>query len=374
MSADDAAVIAATLKNVCEGSGLVAVRAWSYGHQGAPVVGYFPSCAPRELVYAAGGLSVGLKGGCRSLQDFMASARQDTLPPLSGIFFPSFCDEAGELSGMWDSITTGLWVRRLQIPLDLSPEAAIASLRDELLALAALMLGHKPDEPYYDKLREAIALTGTQRELLESLGKARSAAPWKIPLDEYCSMERSALLLHPAHHMKLAQEYFRGAMKREKQAYESAPFTIVSPSCAVTPVDLLRAIEEEGCTIVACDLFPGLLQKKPSHSREDDPLEFIAECLLHLCCTASQGKDGIAARCAYLTEQVMLYDARALLFITPASCKHAPGDDPHLQKALESEGIPSISIHFGEEDGDYRKVKEQAGAFINSLGRSLAEP
>ena len=44
------------------------VRSWQEANPGAPVVGYLPAYAPRELIYAAGGLAVGIWGGGLSVE------------------------------------------------------------------------------------------------------------------------------------------------------------------------------------------------------------------------------------------------------------------------------------------------------------------
>jgi len=97
---------------------LVAVQAWKSAHPGRHAIGHLPVYAPREIVHAAGMLSVGVLGGgdqleivrgdayfqsyiChipRSVVEMGLSGRLDS---LDGMLFPSTCDVIRNLSGIW---------------------------------------------------------------------------------------------------------------------------------------------------------------------------------------------------------------------------------------------------------------------------------
>lgn len=68
------AELIARLRADSEDQELGTVRRWQALHPGAPLVGYLPGHVPRELIYAAGGLAVGLWGAWPGLEIIQGDA------------------------------------------------------------------------------------------------------------------------------------------------------------------------------------------------------------------------------------------------------------------------------------------------------------
>ena len=97
---------------------LSAVKAWKAEAPGRKAIGYLPVYVPRELIHAAGMLSVGILGGgdqleviqgdayyqsyiCRIPRSTIELGLTGRLDCLDGVLFPSICDVIRNLSGLW---------------------------------------------------------------------------------------------------------------------------------------------------------------------------------------------------------------------------------------------------------------------------------
>ena len=110
-----------------------AVKAWKAAAPGRKAIGYMPVYGPRELIHAAGMLSVGVLGGgdqieviqgdayyqsyiCRIPRSTIELGLTGRLDCLEGMLFPSICDVIRNLSGMWQLLFKDKYVRYFDVP------------------------------------------------------------------------------------------------------------------------------------------------------------------------------------------------------------------------------------------------------------------
>ena len=112
---------------------LSAVKDWKAQAPGRKAIGYLPVYVPRELIHAAGMLSVGILGGgdqleviqgdayyqsyiCRIPRSTIELGLTGRLDCLDGMLFPSICDVIRNLSGMWQLLFKDKYVRYFDVP------------------------------------------------------------------------------------------------------------------------------------------------------------------------------------------------------------------------------------------------------------------
>ena len=110
-----------------------AVKEWKAKAPGRKAIGYLPVYVPRELIHAAGMLSVGILGGgdqleviqgdayyqsyiCRIPRSTIELGLTGRLDCLDGVLFPSICDVIRNLSGMWQLLFKDKYVRYFDVP------------------------------------------------------------------------------------------------------------------------------------------------------------------------------------------------------------------------------------------------------------------
>ncbi|MCC6377457.1 MAG: 2-hydroxyacyl-CoA dehydratase, partial [Burkholderiales bacterium] len=109
-----------------------AVKQWKAAAPGRKAIGYMPIYVPREIVHAAGMLSVGVLGGGDALEVIQGDAYYQSyicriprstielgltgrLDCLDGMLFPSICDVIRNLSGMWQILFKDKYVRYFDV-------------------------------------------------------------------------------------------------------------------------------------------------------------------------------------------------------------------------------------------------------------------
>jgi len=60
-------------------------------------------------------------------------------------------------------------------------------------------------------------------------------------------------------------------------------------------------------------------------------------------------------------------NADGVIFAAASFCDPALLDQPMLEAALESAGIPFTSFKFAENTGQFQVIREQAGAFSDAV-------
>jgi benzoyl-CoA reductase subunit C len=361
-----------------------AVNRWREAHSGAPVVGYFPAYAPRELIYAADGLAVGIWGGgmdveivhgdayyqsyiCRLPRSIIDLAKQDVYKDYNGMIFPSICDVVRNLSGMWKILFPHQWVKYLDLPQNLNPEIGGQFYQREMKHLASLILGRDPDAAYLDKLRVAIALTNRQLALFNRLKEARFKTPHLVPVDEYYHLFRIALVLHPQEHITIVENYLQEITQRQTHEMDNIRVMLIGAFCEQPPVGLLKAIERSGCYVVNHDLLQGLHMFNSPLDETGDPFQSLANGYLKQTDIAPFKYQGTLNRGEEIVKMVKKAKAEGVIMASPSFCDPSLLERPMLQEALKEAEIPFTMFRYAENTGQYGAIREQIGTFSDSV-------
>ncbi len=372
------------LRNLCQDPMLTAVAQWQADHPGAPVVGYLPAYAPRELVYAAGGLAVGLWGGgphveiihgdiyyqsyiCRLPRGILEMAHMGALKDFAGVIFPSVCDVMRNLSGMWQILFPHHWASYLDLPQDFSPEIGGRFYHETLLALATRICGAPPDDAYARRLSHAIVMTNRQGELLRRLARLRSSTPWKVPVDEWYYLIRSALILHPEVHIPLLSAYLAEAEKRADVPLDNIRVHLAGAFCEQPTVGLLKTIERSGCYVISHDLMLGLHWFTSPLGEKGDPFENLVEGYLNRTAPAPFKYCDYRKKARDILSNVREHRADGVMFASPSFCDPSLLERTMLRGALEEADIPSTSFKYAENTCQYNGIAEISGTFSDSI-------
>ena len=366
------------------------VRAWKDARPGRRAIGHLPVYAPRELVHAAGMLPVGLSGGgdrvdivrgdafvqsyvChlpRSVLELGLSGRLDV---LDGMLFPATCDVLRNLSGMWQILFPGRFVRYLDLPQNMDPAVAQPFWRGELAALRdglAVLAGAPPATDA--AVAESMRVYAAVRALVARLDALRVARPEAVPLVEHYLVLRAGDVLPVEDHAELLHDYLACAEAGAALALDNARVVVVGAFCEQPPVGLLRALEKSGLYVVDDDLTLGhrWLHAAPGGNGaagDGDPLDALARAYLERSVTTAARYEPDGRRGERLVERVRAVRADGVVFCAPSFCDPALLDRPLLTGALERAGVPAMFLQYSENSGDLHAIREQAGTFSDSI-------
>ena len=385
-SADPAAPILERCQKLVDDLSLSAVRQWKERHPGRLAVGYLPIYVPRPLLEAIGCLPVALFGGgdqveiirgdsifqsyiCHIPRSVVELGLRGRLDALDGILFPSICDVIRNLSGIWKLLFPDRYAAYVDLPQNFDPDLGGRFYLQEMRRIAGELVerGARPLDD--DALRRAIAGENLRRVALAELEALRRAEPWRVAASEAYLVARAGAVLTTHEHTMLVKDFLDAVRHREVRLYDNVRVIVQGSFCEQPPLALIRTLEKAGCYIVDDDFQLGLAMIEGAIEIDDgeSPLEALGRAFLERgAATASryidEEKKGEA-----LVEKVRAAGADGVIFAAASFCDPALLDQPMQESALEGAGIPYTSFKFAENTGQFQVIREQAGAFSDSV-------
>lgn len=352
---------------------------------GGKATGYLPVYAPREVIWAAGMLPVGVQGGgdrleiirgdaffqsyiChlpRSVIELLQSGRLDS---LSAMLFPSTCDVIRNLSGMWQVLRPGLYTRYLDLPQVREPATGGWFWRNEIETLLRDLcrVSGRPVDP--EALRASIGMYNRVRRRIRELYALRSDAPWKAPSEEVYLLLRAGEVLPPDEFLDLTAGYLRAIEAEAPKRRDRVRVIVVGAFCEQPPLGLIKTIERAGCYIVDDDFLLGNRLLADDVPETGDPIHALADTFLTSAMKSSilyeSDPDG---KRRLMKERVTAARADGIIFAAPSFCDPALLDRPMLRAGAEADGIPCIAFQYSENTGQFQQFREQAGTFSDSI-------
>lgn len=360
------------------------VLRWKAAHPGARAVGLFPVYTPAELVIACGALPVGLHGAGGRLeidradsriQSFVCSITSSTLElglagrlaPLDGVIFPSICDTARNLSGIFQRNFPNLLVEYCHLPSNAASGAALDYYRGELsriLGKLAALTGHAPSET---DLRRAIEVCDEHRDLVARVYETRRETPWRLSAVESVLLLRAGSVLPREEHSAMLRRVLELLPNRAARSRDRLRVVVHGAFCEQPPLELLETLEEAGCYVVDDDLLLGTRWLQAPVASDGDPLASIARGYLRWSRPAAVRHGTAESKGEAILELFRRSRADGVVFATAKFCEPALFDLVLEKRALDRAGIPNLAFEFEEKMGAFESVRTQVETFVESI-------
>ena len=385
-AADPAAGVLDRCRQLAEDLSLAEVRRWKQRHPGRLAIGYMPIYVPRPLLEAIGCLPVALFGGgdqveiirgdsifqsyiCHLPRSTVELGLRGHLDALDGVLFPSICDVVRNLSGVWKLLFPDRYSAYVDLPQNFDPELGGRFYVQEMRRIVRELgeRGARPLDP--GALRSAIDDENRRRRNLAELDDLRCAEPWRLPASEAYLAARAGAVLPAAEHADLVEELLRAVAGRDVRVHDNVRVIVRGSFCEQPPLALILTLEKAGCYIVDDDYQLGLrtIDGAIEVAEAEDPLEALARAFLERgTATASRYIDE-ETKGADLVARVRAAGADGVIFAAASFCDPALLDQPMMESALESAGIPFTHFKFAENTGQFQVIREQAGTFSDSV-------
>jgi benzoyl-CoA reductase subunit C len=362
-----------------------AVKRWKAAAPGRKAIGYMPLYVPREIIHAAGMLPVGILGGgdqleviqgdayyqsyiCRIPRSTIELGLTGKLDCLDGMLFPSICDVIRNLSGMWQIMFQGKYVRYFDVPQNFDDKIGgeyyvreLQILREDLAKVAGVDISDAA-------LRGSIALYNENRRAVRDLYAYRAREPWQAPTAEVYLLLRAGCVLPPEEHTELIKEYLVEAEKTQRPKRDNARVVLTGAFCEQPPLGLIKSIEMAGCYVVDDDFMLAMRWLLDDVPVTGDPLAELSKAFLHRSAsTASKYDDKKADKGQFLLRQVKQGGAEGVIFAAPSFCDPALLERPMLQEVLGRHKVPHTAFKYAENTGQMAPIREQAGTFADSI-------
>ncbi|MBZ5528419.1 MAG: 2-hydroxyacyl-CoA dehydratase [Acidobacteriia bacterium] len=360
------------------------VAAWKQEHPGAKVIGYFPVYAPSEIIHACGMLPVALHGAgdglelqhadarfgsfiCSIVKSTLELAMTDRLAQMDGLLFSTICDSARNLAWVIKRNQPGIYVDFLHLPHNPNGTASHHFLVSEYRRLIGHLEELSGNKVTDEALRNSIAIYNENRRLLSRLYDFRMEHPERLRTWELYVLMRAGNFVPVETH----NEWLRGVLEelpgRSGKKRDAIRVVVEGSFCEQPPLDLIKVMEEAGCTIADDDFILGRRWFNADIPVEGDPLMNMAESYQDRSVYSSVRHDFRNPRHKQLLEKVKHAKAQAVVFLTAKFCEPACFDYVLFKKELEAAKIPHLPLEFEEKAYTFDRFRMEVETFVESL-------
>ncbi len=349
------------------------------------VIGCFPVYTPEELVHAAGFLPAHLFGAGHlveieyadaRVQSFVCSICKSTLElglrqrldVLDGFMFPSICDVARNLSGIWKRNFPDQLVAFCHWPEHADSSHARTYLRREL-ARVLDGLGELRGSPVTsDELNASLAVYNENRSLIRAIRELRCEHPERLSLGDAYRLFRAGGFMRREEHNEILRVALAEADARTTPARDAVRVVLDGSFCEQMPVEMIDMIEDAGCYVVDDDILLGLRWYGASIPADtDDPLDAMAGAFLAGAPDCAVHYVGRHSRVGEFGERLTAAAAEGVVFASAKFCEPALYDYVLLKEEVERRGLPYVTFEFEEKAGIFDTIQTQVETFVESI-------
>jgi benzoyl-CoA reductase subunit C len=360
-------------------------REWKSQGKNRVVVGHLPVYFPREIIHAANGLAVGILGGgdrkliirgdayyqsyiCHIPRSIIELAIDKHFAGFDGFIFPSICDVMRNLSGMFQMMGEGKFVKYLDLPQNFQSHIGGTFYRYELQTVLNEVYKLNGIEVTPERLNHSIKLFNINRTLIRQLYDIRQEFPWKMTAADLYHIVRAGYVIPVEEHNEILESVVRLVMEERGDPMDKIRVLVMGAFCEQPPVGLIRTIELAGCYIVEDDFLLGARWIQGDiDTGSTDPLESITSAYLEKSTFSSSVYDIGNPKEVRLLNLIRQRKVDGVIFAAPSFCDPALLDHPILQKECNDKNVRFISFLYSENTGQFKVIKEQVGTFSDSI-------
>ena len=349
-------------------------------------IGYMPVYVPRPLLEAINCLPVAIFGGgtnidiikgdsyfqsyiCQIPRSTIELALLEKFKIFDGILFPSICDVIRNLSGMFKILFPNKFTTYIDLPQNFNIKIGgkfyiqeMKRIANELKKIGAQSLNN---EILHQKINEE----NKRNKASKILQSIRIKKPWLIKASENYLIMRAGSMMTASQHEKLLKNFTEKINLRKANQIDNMRVVLVGSFCEQPPISLIKTLEISGCDIVNDDFQLGLnyIEGDIKCNNNEEPLISLAKAYLEKSCESASKYIDNKIKGEALVNQVKNCFADGVIFAATSFCDPALLDQPMLETALKKHKIPFTSLKFSENSGQFNVIREQAGAFSDSV-------
>jgi len=360
-------------------------RNWKSKEASRVILGYTPIYFPREIVHAVNGLSVGIFGSgdrkqiikgdafyqsyiCHIPRGIIEMVLDGNMKSFDGFVFPSICDVMRNLSGIFKIQKKGKFVKYLDYPQNFNPEIGGTFYIQEMKHILEYIFEINNVKLTTENLNNSIRLFNKNRQLIKAIYDLRREFPWRITYEELYHIIRAGTVITVEEHNEMLEGVLDFLNNEKGEPLDKIKVIIYGAFCEQPPVGLIKTIELAGCYIIDDDLVLGSRWIQGDIKDDtDDPLKALSEAYLKNSTFSSSMYDVNNPKGERLVKLAKNSKADGIIFAAPSFCDPALLDIPQLQQACDKHDIRHIMFQFSENTGQFKVIKEQVGAFSDSI-------
>ncbi len=360
-------------------------KEWKAQDASRVLVGNMPIYFPRELVHAANGLCVGILGGgdkkliikgdayyqsyiCHMPRSIVELVLDGHFEGFDGFIFPSICDVIRNLSGMFQLMGKGTFVKYLDYPQNFSASVSEDFYINELQYVLDQIYAINKVEVTAERLKNSIQLYNKNRSLITELYDIRQQFPWRLTAADVYHIVRAGYVIPVEEHNEILEAMIQHIQVDRGKPVDKIKVMVMGAFCEQPPVGLIKTIEMAGCYIIEDDFLLGARWVQGDiETTSGNPMHDLCMAYLEKSTFSSSVYDVNNPKENRLMELIKKRKVDGIIFAAPSFCDPALLDHPILQKACNDHHVRFISFLYSENTGQFKVIKEQVGTFSDSI-------
>ena len=360
-------------------------KKWKEEKEGRVIVGYMPIYFPREIIHAAGGMAVGIMGGgdrkqiikgdayyqsyiCHIPRSIMEIVLDGHTDHFDGYIFPSICDVIRNLSGIFKQQKIGKFVKYMDFPQNFLPQIGGVFYQQEMEHVMKYIKEINGVEVTPEMLNHSIELYNKNRQMIEFIYNIRQDYPWRLSITDVYHIIRAGMVIPVEEHNEILEQVCEHIKEDIGTPQDKIKIVVSGAFCEQPAVGLIRAIEDAGCYVVDDDYMLGSrMIIGDIDATTDNPLEAISNSYINQSQFSSSIYDVDDPKEYRLAKLVKERGADGVIFASASFCDPSLLDAPIFQNAFDKLGIRYIAFQYSENINQFKVIREQVGAFSDSI-------
>ncbi len=362
-----------------------AAKEWKSAQPDRVLIGHLPIYFPKEIIHAVNGLAVSIFGTgdrmqiikgdayyqsyiCHLPRGVIELALNDNLDGFDGFIFPSICDVIRNLSGMFKMLEKGKFVKYMDFPQNFRSEVGGNFYRSEMEHVLSEIKKINGVSLNIERLNEAIVLFNKNRRLINEIYDIRQETPWKLTISDFYQIIRGGMVVPVQQHNEMLEIVCEELQHNIGEPMDKIKVVVSGAFCEQPPVGLLKTIEAAGCYVIDDDFTLGARWLEADvEENTSDPIGALVDAYLKHSTFSSAVYDVGNPKGERLVALARKRKADGIVFAAPSFCDPAMLDRPLMQMVCEREGLRYIDFQYHENIGQFKVIKEQVGAFSDSI-------
>ncbi len=349
--------------------------------QNKPVIGYFCSYTPEELIYASGALPFRIFGTrqhitladahlqsycCSLVRGGLEDALTGKLSFLDGTVFPHTCDSIQRLSDIWRLNAGFKFHIDVVLPVKLDRKSARTYMIEVLNQFRKDLTAAIGKEITVSDLRQSVFVYNRIRSILHDIYGIRSQHPENISALDLNRILKASMIMDRGEFLDVLMDLKDQLQRQVSQIQTKPQKRIILSGGICNHPDIYELIEAAGGSVIWDDLCTGTRYVDGLIDTKTDPMEAIAErYMTRMVCPAKYG--GLTTRGEHLVNLVKTHRANGVIFLFLKFCDPHSFDYPYLKKYLDDAGIPNMLLEIEEQPFPEGQLKTRFESFMEMI-------
>lgn len=345
---------------------------------GKKILGYFCNYTPEELIYAAGIVSVRIRGSSENVEladahipsfccSFIRSSLDQALKGrynyLDGVVFPKTCDMTRGMYSIWSRAIKLPYYYILPVP-GKTNDAAVEYFVQELRLFKESLEKYTGQKISDSSLKQAIKVYNENRKLLQDVYKLRLKDNLPLSGSQIFGIAMSGLIMPKEQHSEMLRKLMENIPSPEPSTDGRVRLMVAGNT--FENIELLQAIEESGGDVVIDDIDTGTRYFWATVDEKAEPLRALSERYLRkIPCPCKHPAEPRLERMLELAKE---YRVKGVILLIQKFCDTHLYDRPWLESSLKEKGYPVLVVEHSDIGWSGGKFKTTVQAFIEMLG------